>query len=192
MDRFLSTVGNLLPYHLMSYGALLGTELYQKVKEHTTDWPGKSFVNTKICFQALPMREFIVLQKRIFPVYFGCQVGLTALTAATYPPYSLISLVKDPWGITSLAVVLVTGSLNWFVFGPRTTTTALEKSTNAEVGEETAESQENPGSVDDGKAHRANRNFARNHAMSIHLNAIGLIATVCYGFSLASGLSMRT
>lgn len=29
METFLKTVGNLLPYHLLSYGALLGTELYQ-------------------------------------------------------------------------------------------------------------------------------------------------------------------
>lgn len=29
MDSLLRTVGNLLPYHLLGYGALLGTELYQ-------------------------------------------------------------------------------------------------------------------------------------------------------------------
>ena len=29
MDSILSTVTNLLPYHLLSYGALLGTELFQ-------------------------------------------------------------------------------------------------------------------------------------------------------------------
>lgn len=29
MDTFFKTVGNLLPYHLLSYGALLGTEVYQ-------------------------------------------------------------------------------------------------------------------------------------------------------------------
>lgn len=29
MGSFLHTVGSLLPYHLLSYGALLGTEVYQ-------------------------------------------------------------------------------------------------------------------------------------------------------------------
>lgn len=29
MGAFLHTVGNVLPYHLFSYGALLGTEVYQ-------------------------------------------------------------------------------------------------------------------------------------------------------------------
>jgi hypothetical protein len=85
----------------------------------------QSFVNTKLCFQALPMREFLALQKRLFPVYFKCQVSLAALTAATHPPYSLLSLIKDPWGAVPLVVLLVTGSLNWFVYGPRTTTASL-------------------------------------------------------------------
>jgi hypothetical protein len=85
----------------------------------------QSFINTKICYQALPMKEFITLQKRLFPIYFGTQVGLTALTAATHPPYSIISLVQDPWSLAPLAVVAVTGCLNWFIYGPRTTTASL-------------------------------------------------------------------
>lgn len=71
------------------------------------------------------MREFLALQKRLFPVYFKCQVGLAALTAATHPPYSILSLVKDPRGAAPLVVVLVMGSLNWLVYGPRTTTASL-------------------------------------------------------------------
>ncbi|KAJ5775111.1 uncharacterized protein N7511_000122 [Penicillium nucicola] len=169
MESLLRTVGNLLPYHLLSYGALLGTELYQ------------SFVNTKICFQALPMKEFIVLQKRLFPVYFATQVGLTALTAATCPPYSVLSLIKNPWSAGSLAVTGLMGCLNWFVYGPKTTTTAL-------VRRALQESQNTDGDSNGSKVDRANRNFSRNHAMVIHLNAIAMIATVVYGFSLSSTL----
>jgi len=33
---------------------------------------------------------------------------------------------------------------------------------------------------------RIKRDFARNHAMAIHLNLIGMMATVWYGFALAS------
>ena len=131
MESFLKTVGNLLPYHLLSYGALLGTELYQ-VRLRFSKRPTKlatdhiqSFINTKICYQALPMEEFIILQKRLFPVYFGTQVGLTALTAATHPPYSILSLVQDPWSVAPLAVAGLTGCLNWFIYGPRTTTATL-------------------------------------------------------------------
>ncbi|KAJ5803821.1 uncharacterized protein N7518_000124 [Penicillium psychrosexuale] len=169
MDSFLKTVGSLLPYHLLSYGALLGTELYQ------------SFINTKICYQVLPMKEFIILQKRLFPIYFGTQVGLTALTAATYPPYSILSLVKDPWGVASLCLIALTGCLNWFVYGPRTTTAILVR--RALQGSESTDADS-----DGSKVLRANRTFARNHAMAIHLNAIAMIATVFYGFSLSATL----
>ena len=33
---------------------------------------------------------------------------------------------------------------------------------------------------------RINKKFSRAHAMAIHLNAISMIATVWYGFSLAT------
>jgi hypothetical protein len=33
---------------------------------------------------------------------------------------------------------------------------------------------------------RIKRDFSRNHAMAIHLNLIGIMATVWYGFALAS------
>ncbi|KAJ6007482.1 hypothetical protein N7540_011458 [Penicillium herquei] len=173
MDTFLKTAGSLLPYHILSYGTLLGTELFQ------------SFVNTKLCYTHLPMREFLILQKRVFPIYFGCQIGLAALTAATYPPYSIVSLAKNVWSAVPLGVVIVMGSLNYFVFGPKTTTTAFVR--RALQGK-SSESENNSSDPDDGKVHRANKNFSRNHAMSIHLNAIALVATVWYGFSLSSTL----
>lgn len=40
----------------------------------------------------------------------------------------------------------------------------------------------------EGKLHQANRNFTINHTMSIHLNAIAIVATVWYGFWLSSNL----
>ncbi|EKV10837.1 putative mitochondrial outer membrane protein [Penicillium digitatum] len=169
MELLLEAVGTLLPYHLLSYGALLGTELYQ------------SFVNTKICYQVLPMKEFILLQKRLFPIYFGTQVGLTALTAATHPPFSVLSLVQDPWSVAPLTVVGLTGCLNWFVYGPRTTTATL-------VRRALQESENTEADSDGSNLRQANRNFARNHAMAIHLNAIAIIATVFYGFSLSAML----
>jgi hypothetical protein len=42
--------------------------------------------------------------------------------------------------------------------------------------------------ADGSKAHRANRNFAHNHAMVIHFNAIAMLATIFYGFSLSARL----
>lgn len=71
------------------------------------------------------MKEFILLQKQLFPIYFGAQVGLTALTAATHPPYSIFSLAKDPWSAAPLIIVGISGCLNWFIYGPRTTSASL-------------------------------------------------------------------
>lgn len=71
------------------------------------------------------MREFLALQKRIFPVYFGCQIGLAVLTAATHPPYGIISLVKDVWSVVPLGIVLGMGAVNYFVYGPKTMTASF-------------------------------------------------------------------
>ncbi|KAF7594011.1 hypothetical protein BBP40_010289 [Aspergillus hancockii] len=172
MENFFNTVSNLLPYHLLAYGTLLGTEIFQ------------SFVNTKICYLALPMREFITLQKRIFPAYFKCQVGLVILTATTRPPYSIASFTKHVWDAVPLMIVGVTGAMNWLSFGPRTTTAAVVRRTL----QEQASDESIPDPVDPGKMHQANRTFSVNHAMSIHLNAIALVSTIWYGFSLASGI----
>ncbi|CAG8405059.1 unnamed protein product [Penicillium salamii] len=191
MDRVLKTASDLLPYHLLAYGALIGTELFQ------------SFVNTKICYQALPMKEFIALQKKLFPIYFRTQVALTALTAATYPPYSIFSLIQSPWSATPLAIAGLTGCLNWFIYGPKTTTASLVRRVfqgktklptrtftqrSGLTGSPTTVSEIPNSDLNGPKLHRANRNFARSHAMAIHLNAIAVVATIFYGFSLSSNI----
>ena len=71
------------------------------------------------------MRQFIVLQNRVFPTYFRCQVGLVLLTAVTRPPYSLGSFAEHPLDSFPLAIVLFMGLLDWFVYGPRTSKTAV-------------------------------------------------------------------
>ncbi|CAG8107301.1 unnamed protein product [Penicillium olsonii] len=172
MDNAFKAAGNLLPYHLLAYGALLGTELFQA---------RPSFFNTKICYRALPMKEFIALQKQLFPVYFKTQVGLAALTAATHPPYSIFSLIQDPWSVGSLAIVGMTGCLNWFIYGPRTITASLVR--RALQGKMSDIPDSDP---DASRIHRADRSFTRNHAMAVHLNAISIIATILYGFSLSA------
>ncbi|KAB8234800.1 DUF4149 domain-containing protein [Aspergillus alliaceus] len=156
MQNFINTVSNLLPYHLLSYGTLLDTEIFR----------------------------FIALQKRIFPAQFKCQVGLIILTVATRPPCSVISFTKHAWDAIPLVIVGVTGGLNWITFGPRTTTAAVVRRTL----QEQAIGEDNPDPTDPATMHQVNRKFSVNHAMSIHLNAVALVATVWYGFSLASSL----
>ena len=82
---------------------------------------------TKVCFQALPMPQFTTLQKRVFPIYFRLQVGLVALTAATHPPMSLISLVDCWQDYVPLAVALGVSTLNVLVYGPKTQEVMVER-----------------------------------------------------------------
>ncbi|KAJ9660038.1 hypothetical protein H2201_007079 [Coniosporium apollinis] len=174
MASLLDALRSLLPYHLLAYGTLLGTQLYQ------------SFINTGICYRALPLPQFTTLQKRIFPAYFRASVALVILTAATHPPKSVASLVRHVSDVVPLAIALAMNVLNWLVFGPKTTQAMIER-----IHQETR----------DGRSYRdvegmseemrlANRKFSRNHAMCIHLNAIAMVATVWYGFSLGSRITV--
>lgn len=98
----------LAPCHMLLYSALLGTELFQ------------TFVNTKVCFNALPRSAFTTLQKRIFPIYFRGQVILLLLTAMTFPPHGLPSLVRRKSDWIPHIVAGATALLNVFVYEPAT------------------------------------------------------------------------
>ncbi|EON66740.1 hypothetical protein W97_05986 [Coniosporium apollinis CBS 100218] len=115
MVGFPDVVRNIVPYHLLAYGTLLGMQLYQ------------SFINTGICYRALPLPQFTTLQKRIFPAYFQASVILVGLTAFTHPPRGLSSLVHHGYDVVPLAIALVMNVLNWVVYGPRTTQAMVER-----------------------------------------------------------------
>ncbi|KAI4125423.1 MAG: hypothetical protein LQ338_004256 [Usnochroma carphineum] len=108
-------LAELAPYHLMLFGTLLGTELYQ------------SFVMTKVCYDALTMSAFTSLQKRVFPVYFRLQSILFLLTAATHPPYGPLSLVRSPGDLIPLAFGGALAALNLIIYGPRTQEMMVER-----------------------------------------------------------------
>ncbi|KAL4918379.1 hypothetical protein BDW62DRAFT_64269 [Aspergillus aurantiobrunneus] len=170
----LSTLTDPLPYHLLSYGTLLGSQIYQ------------TFVLTRITFRALPDREFLLLQKRLFPVYFRCQLGLALLSATTRPP-SLPGRAwyRHPWAwnwdSVPLAIVGATGLLNWLVYGP-----GCSRAVAARWLLQDAKSNGDK-VVDEEAVRRATMKFSRHHARTIHLNVIALIATVWYVFGLVGG-----
>ena len=90
----------------------------------------QSFVMTKLCYKHLPMPQFIQLQKNVFPVYFSAQAALVILSAATYPPAGVLSLVRSRavWTVhVPLAINLATAGLNAMVYGPRTSELMLER-----------------------------------------------------------------
>lgn len=111
----LSPLANLAPYHLLTYGTLLGTSLYQ------------TFIITKVSYNALPISAFTTLQKRIFPVYFKTQSLLLVLTALTVPPYGLVSLFRSKADWIPLVAASSFAMLNLFLCGPRTRKMMIER-----------------------------------------------------------------
>ncbi|WQF86061.1 hypothetical protein CDEST_11075 [Colletotrichum destructivum] len=166
----------LAPYHLLSYATLLGTSLFQ------------TFVNTKICYTELPRSAFTTLQKRLFPVYFRCQALLLVLTAATFPPYGPASLLRDRRDWIPFAAIGLTTMANLFTYGPRTRQAMIDR-----THQETRDAKRPDGVEEPSPDMRAvKRRFSMNHAMSIHLNLIGLFGMVWYGVRLASRLNIET
>ena len=82
---------------------------------------------TKVCYMCLPRPQFSSLQKRIFPVYFGLQTALVAVTAITYPSGSLVALGQNKLDATVLSLTLGISVLNLLVFGPRTSQAMVER-----------------------------------------------------------------
>ncbi|KAL5355680.1 hypothetical protein BJX96DRAFT_141689 [Aspergillus floccosus] len=162
MQAVFDTLFNLLPYHFLTYGALLATGLFQ------------CFVDP-ICHRTLIFGEYN---------YCQCQVGLVILTAATRPPYSIFSFTADLWSVVPLAIVLIAGTLNWIVFSPRT----LRDEAYRQSLQEQASDAKYTSSLGLSLCRHADRDFVEDYASSVRLNAIALIATVWYAFSLASSI----
>ncbi|KAE9374120.1 hypothetical protein N431DRAFT_481418 [Stipitochalara longipes BDJ] len=171
MGSILTPLTSLGSYHLVAWGSLLGTEIYQ------------SFVITKLCYNHLPRPQFTMLQKRVFPVYFNIQTGLVAAAALTYPPESVLGLAKNIPDTILLGVTFGLSLLNKFVYGPRTSQAMVEK-----AHQETRDGQRHTDGVSKEMA-LLKRKFSFNHAMSIHLNLIVIICTVLYGLRLGSKIA---
>ncbi|KAF2631570.1 hypothetical protein BU25DRAFT_332863 [Macroventuria anomochaeta] len=159
----------MAPLHLFAYSTLLGAELYQ------------SFVMTKLAYKALPNSSFTTLQKRVFPVYFQGQTLLLGLIAFTLPPQGPKSVISSKSNWIPLTVAGGTAALNLFVYGPRSQRLMIER-----VHQVTRDSKH---STDPGELsvemQNLNRSFSRAHAMSIHLNLMTIIATLCYGWQVS-------
>ncbi len=111
----LSVFGQLAPWHLLSYSALLGMELYQ------------TFVVTKVAHVFLPQSAFHTLQKRIFPIYFRAQTALVVLTAISVPALGPRSLAQNKADWIPFAVAGATAVLNMTMYGPRTSKLMVDR-----------------------------------------------------------------
>ncbi|KAL2003596.1 hypothetical protein VTN02DRAFT_3142 [Thermoascus thermophilus] len=171
-------------FHILSYGTLLGAQIYQ------------SFIGGIISFRTLPRPQFSTLQSSIFPVYFSLQTALPIVTALTFPgertilgvgPSSINGVLAPENRFTTLlplATVFVTGLSNLLVLGPMT---------------DKVKEQRNQQEIRDGKKSydpaphskemlALNKKFGRLHGYSTLVNLVSLLATMYYGTVLGQRL----
>ncbi|KAI2716624.1 hypothetical protein CBS147354_6892 [Penicillium roqueforti] len=167
------------PYHVLSYGTLLGTQFFQ------------SFVGGFVAFRALPRPQFANLQTAIFPIYFSLQSALpvvVALTASHGGQVLGLSGLAAPENrlntLLPLATVTVTGLVNMFVLRPITTNVMRERK-----HQETRDGKRSYDPAPHSKDMLAlNKKFGRVHGISSLVNLISLVATVWYGAVLSKRL----
>ncbi|ORX89215.1 hypothetical protein BCR34DRAFT_581868 [Clohesyomyces aquaticus] len=181
----LSTFTNPATYHILSYGTLLGSTLFQ------------SFISGIIAFRVLPRPQFSTLQKHTFPVYFMLQSGLPTLLFLTYPSgaltllpssltpssstlstaSSITTLAQDKLAFTLIGSMFVTGLVNMLYIGPQTTKT-MELRKHQETRDGKKSYDKGPHSKE---MQALNHKFGVLHGASSVLNLGGLIAMIWYG-----------
>ncbi|KAI1331260.1 hypothetical protein F5Y16DRAFT_361034 [Xylariaceae sp. FL0255] len=166
------------PYHILSYGTLLGTQFF-----HT-------FVNAIASFKVLARPQFAILQRAIFPAYFGIQSAAPLLLALTYPgrigSSGGVSGVLQPenrWGVlVPLTTACVMGLVNLLYLLPETNkVTARRRQQEIKDGKQSWDKA--PQSE---QMIALNKKFGMLHGISSLLNLVTFISTVVYGVHLSS------
>lgn len=182
------------PYHIIAYGTLLGTEVFQ------------SFIAGVQAYRVLPRPQFATLQSALFPIYFSMQTALPLVLALTFPGAvhgAQISATTSTtsWGVSTsaggvfgvfetanrwsvlvpLATTFVTSLVNLVYVGPLTTKIMRERK-----HQETRDGKKSYDAPPHSEEMQAmNKRFAYMHGVSSLLNMVGCVATVWYGFYLA-------
>ncbi|KAH8595553.1 hypothetical protein B0O99DRAFT_686543 [Bisporella sp. PMI_857] len=179
-----SVFKTLAPYHIITYGTLLGTQFFQ------------TFVGGIVSFKALPRAQFSQLQQKIFPPYFSIITALPVVLAATYPGDKLLlgtassfsgTFAKaNRWTVlVPVATMFATGLANVIYIGPRTT--KIMKERKHQETRDGKKSYDPPPHSEE--MQRLNKSFSAMHGISSVVNLLGFIATVWYGFSLGARIS---
>ncbi|KAI1167524.1 hypothetical protein F5B18DRAFT_443116 [Nemania serpens] len=166
------------PYHILSYGTLLGTQFF-----HT-------FINSTTSFKVLERPQFGILQRAVFPAYFGIQTAAPVILALTYPGragrFVGVSGVLHPtnrWGVlVPLTVAFVTGLTNLVYFLPATNKISAQRKQ-----QETKDSKQRRDKASQSKETKAlNKKFGKIHGYSTLFNLATFVATVIYGVHLSA------
>ncbi|KAE8322865.1 protein of unknown function DUF4149 [Aspergillus parasiticus SU-1] len=165
------------PYHILSYGTLLGVQVYQ------------TFVSGIVAFRALPRPQFASLQTATFPIYFSLQTALPVLVALTASnngqPLGISGLLENPKTLLPMAAAAVTGLVNMVVLRPLTVNTMRERK-----HQETRDGKKSYDPPPHSKEMVAlNKKFGRLHGFSSLINLVCLGATIYYGAVLGKRLA---
>ncbi|GAO14780.1 hypothetical protein UVI_02005100 [Ustilaginoidea virens] len=173
---------SVAPYHIVSYGTLLGTSFFQ------------SFINGPVMFKTVERRVFSAVQAKLFPIYFGMQTALSLVLALTFPGNTWLGVSSGISGLSNascrwhsllpITTMFVTGLLNLVVLYP-----AASKVMKARRGQAKRDGKEyhEPGPHSE-EMRSLSRKFGVLHGISSLLNLGTFIAAVAYGFTLGSRL----
>ncbi|KAI4285617.1 MAG: hypothetical protein L6R38_000519 [Xanthoria sp. 2 TBL-2021] len=183
----LSILGSLAPYHILTYGTLLGSSIFQ------------SFIGGVVAFKSLPRAQFATLQTAIFPIYFSLQSACPVLLALTYPGssstknpllggstspsgYKGFLAQENRWSVAGpIAAILAANVLNLVWAGPRTNEIMrLRKHQETRDGKKAYDAPPHSKAMQ-----KFNKDFSRMHGVSASLNLAALAMTVFYGVVLA-------
>ncbi|KAH7041200.1 uncharacterized protein B0I36DRAFT_380007 [Microdochium trichocladiopsis] len=177
-----SLVWSPAPYHLITYSTLLGTQVFH------------SFYNATVAYKTLERPQFAVLQRALFPGYFGLQAAAPILLALTYPARKLFDAKLSSSGIfgvlerenrwtvlAPLATAFVTGLVNLVYLLPETNKITAKR--RAQETKDGKRSWDTPPHSEEMAT--LNRQFGQIHGISSLLNLITLGATLVYGFGLS-------
>lgn len=180
----MSILVSAAPYHILSYGTLLGSEIFQ------------SFIAGVTAFRVLPRPQFATLQSALFPIYFAMQSALPVALALTYPaertaigttPSGIFGIFEPPnrlHVLTPIAITFFTGLANMLYIGPATTKCMRERK-----HQETRDGKKSYDPPPHSQEMQAlNKQFAYLHGASSLVNIVGCLTTVWYGFTLAARL----
>ncbi|KAI1340522.1 hypothetical protein F5Y15DRAFT_41964 [Xylariaceae sp. FL0016] len=174
-----SLIWSPAPYHILSYGTLLGTQFF-----HT-------FLNSVAAFKVLERPQFAILQRALFPMYFGIQAAAPVAIALTYPGNALFGTPSGVSGVmhesnrwsvlVPLTTAFATGLVNLVYFLPET-----NKVTAKRRDQEKKDGKESWNPPHSREMEALNKQFGKLHGVSSLFNLVTFVATVVYGVHLSS------
>jgi len=182
----LSSISDPKAYHIITYGTLLGSNLFQ------------TFMAGPLAYQALPRPQFSQLQQAIFPPYFTLQTVLPLVLALTWPGeklaaaggavarkstgYAGVFEEENRWtALIPIALMCGTSLLNLVALGPATTKVMIQRK-HQETRDGKKYYDAGPKSEE---MERLNSSFAWLHGAASLANLVGLGAMLVYGATLA-------